>query len=290
MAQVLKHERAQASIPASAGIGLRSRHVREILDGRAKVAWFEVHSENYFSKGGAPLRELERIRADYPISLHGVGLSLGSVDPADRSYLASLKRLIERIEPALVSDHLSWSSFGGVFLNDLLPLPYHRESLKHMVERVQRTQDALGRQILIENPSSYLEYRHSTFTESEFLVELSRRSGCGILLDINNVYVSCQNHGWNAQHYLRGIPGDWVGEIHLGGHTVNRWAGGEIWLDTHNRPVCDEVWRLYETALWLMGPKPTLIEWDADIPELDVLQGEASKAEMFLEMRHERVA
>lgn len=283
MAHPIPSARARAPVPASAGIGLRSPHYREILEQRPTTAsWFEVHSENYFGRGGEPLFFLEKIREVYPISLHGVGMSLGSTDALDRPHLQRLKLLIDRIEPGLVSEHLSWSSFGGVFLNDLSPLPYTDETLGHLARRIDRVQGFLGRQILLENPSSYLEYLDSAYAESEFLSELSRRTGCGILLDVNNVYVSCRNHGRNALDYLRRIPPESVLEIHLAGHAVNRWAGGEIAIDTHDRPVCEDVWRLYEAALRLMGPKPVLIEWDADLPPLAVLLQEAVKAQALM--------
>jgi uncharacterized protein (UPF0276 family) len=261
-----------------------------VLDSHPPIAWFEVHSENYFGRGGAPLFYLEKIRADYPVSLHGVGMSLGSVDPLDRQHLKQLKTLIERIEPGLVSEHLSWSSFGGIFFNDLAPLPYTKEALCHLVERISKVQDYLGRQMLIENPSSYLEYQQSTFSENGFLAEVSRRSGCGILLDINNVFVSCCNHGWNAIEYLHGIPVERVGEIHLAGHTINRVSDREILIDTHNRPVCELVWQLYQATLRLMGPRPTLIEWDADLPPLQTLVEEAGRADSFLEVSFEQAA
>lgn len=291
MAHPIPSARARAPVPASAGIGLRSPHYREILEQRPTTAsWFEVHSENYFGRGGEPLFFLEKIREVYPISLHGVGVSLGSTDALDRPHLQRLKLLIDRIEPGLVSEHLSWSSFGGVFLNDLSPLPYTDETLGHLARRIDRVQGFLGRQILLENPSSYLEYLDSAYAESEFLSELSRRTGCGILLDVNNVYVSCRNHGRNALDYLRRIPPVSVLEIHLAGHAVNRWAGGEIAIDTHDRPVCEDVWRLYEAVLRLMGPKPVLIEWDADLPPLAVLLQEAVKAQALMGALYEQVA
>lgn len=291
MAHPIPSARAHAPVPASAGIGLRSPHYREILEQRPTTAsWFEVHSENYFGRGGEPLFFLEKIREVYPISLHGVGMSLGSTDALDRPHLQRLKLLIDRIEPGLVSEHLSWSSFGGVFLNDLSPLPYTDETLGHLARRIDRVQGFLGRQILLENPSSYLEYLDSAYAESEFLSELSRRTGCGILLDVNNVYVSCRNHGRNALDYLRRIPPESVLEIHLAGHAVNRWAGGEIAIDTHDRPVCEDVWRLYEAALRLMGPKPVLIEWDADLPPLAVLLQEAVKAQALMGAFYEQAA
>jgi len=277
-------------IPLFAGIGLRSQHYRDVLETHPTVGWFEVHSENYFGKGGAPLHYLEKIREDYPISLHGVGMSLGSVDALEGQHLAQLKRLIDRIEPGLVSEHLSWGSFGGDFLNDLAPLPYTEEALLHLVDRIAQVQDFLGRQILVENPSSYLEFQHSTYQEQDFLNELSRRTGCGILLDINNVYVSCHNHGWDALDYLHGIAAERVGEIHLAGHTINRVAGRDILIDTHNQKVCSEVWALYQTALRVVGTKLTLIEWDTDIPDLSVLIDEAQQANSYLGVRHELAA
>ncbi|QSA95773.1 DUF692 domain-containing protein [Methylococcus sp. EFPC2] len=290
MAHADSLSRACATIPATAGIGLRSPHGREIAETRPAIGWFEVHSENYFGRGGAPLRTLERIRADYPLSLHGVGMSLGSVDETHADHLDRLKDLIARIEPGLVSEHLSWSSYGGTFLNDLLPLPYTEEALEHLVARIQRVQETLGLRILIENPSSYLEYRHSTLPEAEFLVEAARRSGCGILLDVNNVYVSCRNHGWSALDYLRAIPQDLVEELHLAGHTVNRLGDRQILIDTHDRPVCAAVWQLFGKTLDLIGPRPTLIEWDTDLPDLQTLLTEADRAGAFLEVRHVRAA
>jgi hypothetical protein len=190
----------------------------------------------------------------------------------------------------LISEHLSWSSFGGNYLNDLAPLPYTQEVLSHLVERISQVQDYLGRALLIENPSSYLEYSFSTYRESDFLNELSLRTGCGILLDINNVYVSCRNHGWDALDYLQGITAERIAEFHLAGHTVNRVGGREILIDTHNRPVCGEVWALYQTALRLIGARPTLIEWDTDLPPLQTLVTEAVKADSFLEACYERAA
>jgi uncharacterized protein len=277
-------------IPVSAGIGLRSQHYQDVLETQPTVGWFEVHSENYFGKGGAPLHYLGKIREDYLISLHGVGMSLGSVDTLDGQHLAQLKGLINRIEPGLVSEHLSWGSFGGDFLNDLAPLPYTEEALLLVAGRIAQVQDFLGRQLLVENPSSYLEYEHSTYLEHEFLNELSYRTGCGILLDVNNVYVSCHNHGWDALGYLQGIAADRVGEIHLAGHTINRVAGMDILIDTHNQPVCAEVWALYQTALQVVGTKPTLIEWDTDVPALSVLMAEAQQANAYLGVRHELAA
>lgn len=290
MALDREQDRALGTVPVSAGIGLRPEHYREILDNRPKLGWFEVHSENYFGKGGAPWYYLEQIRQDYAVSIHGVGLSLGAVDQLDRKHLKQLKDLIGRIEPCLVSEHLSWNSFEGRYLNDLMPLPYTQEVLDHTVERVSRVQDVLGRRILIENPSSYLEFEGSVYRESEFLSQLAFRSGCALLLDVNNVFVSCQNHGWNAMQYLRDLSGNQVEEIHLAGHTVNRWGEGTILIDTHNRPVCEDVWQLFAATLGRIGPKPTMIEWDTDIPELEVLLQEAARAETYLEVLDEQAA
>lgn len=278
------------SIPARAGIGLRAEHYDAVLEDRPPVGWLEVHSENYFGAGGKPLDYLERIRARYPLSLHGVGLSIGSTDPLDRQHLAKLKELIRRFEPALVSEHLSWSSVGGRYFNDLLPLPYTEEALDHMIARVVQVQDVLGRQILIENPSSYLQYVESAIPEWEFLVELAERTGCGVLLDVNNIYVSACNHGFDATTYLQAVPRHIVREIHLAGFTVNRVDDGEILIDTHNQPVWPPVWALYRQAVQRFGRIPTLIEWDTDLPELTVLVDEAYRADAILEETHAQAA
>lgn len=275
------------SIPASAGIGLRAAHYQDVLDRLPSIAWLEVHSENYFGEGGAPLYYLERIRAHYPLSLHGVGLSLGSTDPLDLWHLERLAQLIERFEPALVSEHLCWGSVRGRHLNDLLPLPYTEEALSHLQERILRAQDYLGRQILIENISSYLAFRESTIPEWEFLAELAARAGCGILLDVNNIFVSASNHGFDPRRYLNALPAAAIQEIHLAGFSVNRFADGEILIDTHNRRIAPAVWKLYAEAVRLYGPRPTLIEWDTDLPPLPVLLEEAQKAERTLEKAYE---
>jgi hypothetical protein len=277
-------------IPASAGIGLRAPHYRALLETRPAVGWLEVHSENYFGEGGAPLAWLERLREHYPLSLHGVGLSLGTTDPLSAAHLAKLGRLVERFEPALVSEHVSWGAVGGRWFNDLFPLPYTEESLAHLSDRVMQVQDRLGRELLVENVSSYLRYVHSTIPEWEFLAELARRSGCGLLLDVNNVYVSARNLGFDAREYLRSIPASAVREVHLAGFVVNRVDDGEVLVDSHSRPVHPPVWALYAEALDRLGPVPTLIEWDSDIPPLETLVAEAEKAEALLEARHVRAA
>lgn len=277
-------------IPAAAGIGLRGPYHAEFLQGRPPVAWLEAHSENFFAEDGIALGVLERIRRDYPLSLHGVGLSIGSVDPLDAAHLTKLSRLIERVEPAVVSEHLCWGSIGGRHLNDLLPLPYTEEALTHMVDRIAQIQDLLGQRLLIENVSSYLEFVDSAIPEWEFLAAVAERSDCGLLLDINNIYVNAVNHGFDAGTYIEAIPADRVVEMHLAGHTVRAYGDRQILVDTHNTPVCDDVWALFEQTVSRVGVRPTLIEWDSDYPSLDTLIGEADKAQRILDRAHELAA
>ena len=277
-------------IPATAGIGLRGPYHGEIINRRPPIAWLEAHSENYFAEDGIARGALERIRPDYPLSLHGVGLSIGSTDPLDEEHLRRLRALVDCIEPALVSEHLSWGAVGGRHLNDLLPLPYTEEALEHMVRRIQEVQDTLKRPILIENISSYLEFVDSAIPEHEFLVAVSRRSGCGLLLDINNVYVNAVNHGFDPLVYLDAIPPERVVEMHLAGHTARRYGEREILIDTHNTPVCQPVWELFRHAVARFGPRPTLIEWDSDYPALERLLSEADTARRILEEVHELAA
>ena len=274
MPDAARKERDLTRVPTCAGIGLRAPHCRDIIASRPDIGWVEVHSENYFGDGGQPHQFLERIRIDYPLSLHGVGLGLGSTAPLDLDHLRKLERLIGRYQPGLVSDHLCWSAAGGRHLNDLLPLPYTEEALAHVCGRIDEAQQILGRQLLIENVSSYLQFRHSTIPEWEFLAEVSRRSGSAILLDVNNIYVNAVNHGFDPLTYLEAVPTAAVREIHLGGFD----ASGACLIDTHGTPVAAEVWTLYREAVARIGPCPTLVEWDTDIPALDVLLAEASKA------------
>jgi uncharacterized protein len=261
-------------VPIRAGIGLRAPHCRDIIASRPDIGWVEVHSENYFGDGGQPHQFLERIRADYPLSLHGVGLGLGSAAPLDLDHLRKLERLIRRYQPGLVSEHLCWSAAGGRYLNDLLPLPYTEEALAHVCGRIGEAQHILGRQLLIENVSSYLQFRHSTIPEWEFLAEVSRRCGSAILLDVNNIHVNAVNHGFDPLGYLAAVPAAAVQEIHLAGFDDT----GACLIDTHGAPVAAEVWTLYREAISRLGPRPTLVEWDTDIPPLEVLLAEASKA------------
>ena len=265
------------AIPPVAGIGLRQPHYGAARDEPPPVGWLEVHSENYLG-GGAPLRILESFRRDYPLSLHGVGLSLGTAGPLDRAHLGRIAALARHIEPGLISEHLSWSIAGGVYFNDLLPLPYTEEALAVVARHVAETQDALGRPILVENPSTYLEFAHSTIGEVEFLAELVRRTGCGLLLDVNNVFVSAGNHGHDAAAYIAAVPSAAVAEIHLAGHSTRDIDGTPLWIDDHGSAVAEPVWRLYDAALARLGAVPTLIEWDSAIPDLPVLVDEAIKA------------
>ena len=256
------------------GIGLRTEHYEDITRDWPRVDWFEALSENFMDSGGRPLAVLEDVRRRYPIALHGVSLSIGSADPLDERYLERLKALVERIEPAIVSDHLCWTGVDGQQLHDLLPLPFTEEAIRHVAGRVQRVQEALGRRSLLENVSAYVTYAHSTMPEWEFLREVAERAGCGLLLDVNNVYVNAYNHQFDPLDYLRRVPGELVGQIHLGGHTP---MDGYL-FDTHGRPVTDAVWALYEEALRRWGPVSTLIEWDEDIPPLAHLLEEAEQA------------
>ena len=266
---------------AGAGIGLRAPHVDEVLERRPAIGWLEVHAENYMG-GGPAIRALERVHRDYPLSVHGVGLSLGSADGLDHAHLERLAALVERLDPALVSEHLSWSVVGGAYLNDLLPLPYTGESLELVAGHVERVQDRLGRRLLVENPSGYLSFAASTIPEVEFLGALARRTGCGLLCDVNNVYVTCRNTGGDAEAYLEAIDPSAVGEIHLAGHAVNDADGHPILIDDHGSPVADAVWRLYTRALGRFGAVPTLIEWDTDLPPLTRLLDEAATAGRLL--------
>lgn len=283
-------ERIRSPIPAAAGIGLRGPHYRDIVEQKPPVAWLEAHAENYFGDGGAPLHYLQQCREHYPLSLHGVGLSLGSIDPLNQRHLHKLKSLIERFQPGLVSEHLSWGSIDGQFFNDLLPMPYTEESLHHFCERVIQTQDYLQRQILIENPSSYLTYTHSSIPEWEYFVEIARRTGCGLLVDINNIYVSAHNHHFDAKHYIEHIPSHHVGEIHLAGFAVNRHDGVDILIDNHGASVAEDVWQLFGFALDRFGEKPALVEWDSGIPSLDTLLAESSRAQSMMDERCALVA
>jgi uncharacterized protein (UPF0276 family) len=270
-----------SSIPAQAGIGLRFQHHQAVLDTRPAVAWMEVHTENYMG-GGTPLRYLDAIRRDTPISLHGVGLSLGSAEGIDPTHLERIRKVAERIEPGLMSEHVAWSVVGGTYLADLLPLPMTEEALEVVCRHVDQTQSYLKRRILVENPSTYIAFGNSIIPEWEFMTAVAARTGCGILCDVNNICVSAHNHGWDAAAYLAALPPAAVGEIHLAGHSVRSFADGStLRIDDHGSKVSEEVWALYQRAIALFGPMPTLIEWDNEVPPLDVLLGEADRASGF---------
>lgn len=270
------------AVPVAAGIGLRFQHHQAVLQTRPDVAWLEAHTENYMG-GGPSIRTLEAIRRDYPVSLHGVGLSLGSADGIDAMHLGRVREVVRRIEPGLVSEHLSWSVVDGTYLADLLPLPMTEEALALVCRHVEQTQEFLQRRILIENPSSYLRYTHSTISEWDFLASVSQRTGCGLLCDVNNIYVSACNHGWDAADYLAALPAQAIGEIHLAGHTLKRLDDGHaLRIDDHGSRVAPEVWLLYAQALARFGPVPTLVEWDTNLPPMEVLLGEAATAAALL--------
>jgi len=256
------------------GIGLRPKHFSQFVSERPALDFVEAVSENFFARGGRALSVLDHVRRDLPVVLHGVSLSIGAVDPLDQAYLQQLRALIERIDPALVSDHLSWSKHGGRYAHELWPLPYTELTLEHVVSRVTRVQEQLGRQILLENVSSYVAYRVSDIPEWDFLSEVARRAGCGILLDVNNVFVSSQNHGFDPQDYIEHLPRGLVQQIHLAGHSDQ----GHYLLDSHDGPVGTRVWELYHAAIAHAGAVATSIEWDDNIPDLPVLLAESQRA------------
>jgi uncharacterized protein (UPF0276 family) len=278
--------KSSGPIPASAGIGLRSAHHEALLREQPRVGWIEVHTENYFHDGGPHVRALERARAIYPLSLHGVGLGLGSVDAIDRSHLERVRCAVERFAPTFVSEHACWGSHGGEHFNDLLPLPYTDEAVEHLASRITQVQDTLGRQILIENLSCYLAFTCSRLTEWAFLAAVVERTGCGLLLDVNNAYVNSCNVGLDPVAFINGLPRDAVQEIHLAGHARRTIGEHEILIDDHGSTVPDAVWSLYELAIRRFGPVPTLIEWDTNLPELSVLVDEAARAQACLDVAH----
>lgn len=268
-------------LPFNAGIGLRTPHMRDVMTTGPSVGWLEVHAENYMNRGAASAH-LEAIRTNYPISLHGVGLSLGSAEGINLPHLRRLKDACDRIEPGMVSEHLSWSIGDGVYLNDLLPVPHDEEALAIVAANIQRTQDVLKRPILIENLATYVGFARSTMSEPEFLAELVKHTGCGLLLDINNVYVSAQNIGFDAQAYIDALPAEAIGEIHLAGHVANETPDGPVLIDNHGSRVPPQVWALYVAAIERIGRRPTLIEWDSELPALNVLLGEAMWADLIV--------
>ena len=272
------------SIAGQAGTSFKHEHLPAIMaDGKPK-GFFEVHAENYMGAGGPPHRALEAIRQDNPVSLHGVCMSIGGSQPLDREHLGRFRSLVERYQPALVSEHLAWSTHENTFFNDLLPLPYTNETLSRVCEHIDEVQQAIGRPILLENPSTYVTFRESTMSETDFIRTIARRTGCGLLLDVNNVFVSATNHGFSALDYLSDFPLAKVGEIHLAGHAEQADDEGErLLIDSHDGPVADAVWKLYEIVIQKCGPVPTLIEWDSNIPDWPVLKAEATAAQQILD-------
>ena len=282
----------QRPIPPRAGVGLKPEHYRDILDGAPDIGWFEIHAENYMGEGGPPHAYLTAVRERYPLSLHGVGLSIGGAGPLDKDHLGRLRALIDRYQPALFSEHLAWSSHDTVYLNDLLPFPYTEETLALVCTHIDEVQEALQRQMLLENPSTYVAFAETSMSEVEFLRQIVRRTGCGLLLDVNNVFVQATNHGFDASTYLDSFPAEHVGEIHLGGHAEDEDDNGSaLLIDDHGREVADPVWALYAQALARTGPTPTLIEWDNDVPAWPALFAEARRADAVIaERRSNRMA
>jgi uncharacterized protein (UPF0276 family) len=271
------------SLPPEPGLGFKPQHFAAIRETRARLGFFEIHAENYMGAGGPPHARLAALRADYAISIHGVGLSIGGPGPLDRDHLARLRALCDRYEPESFSEHLAWSSHDGAYLDDLLPLPYTEETLALVADHVDAVQEALGRTMLLENPATYLVFAQSDIPETDFLAEIASRTGCGLLLDVNNVFVSATNHRTDAMAYLDAFPLGAVGEIHLGGHEEAALPSGPLLIDAHNAPVADPVWALYGEIIRCAGPLPTLIEWDNDVPAFAVLMEEADRARAILD-------
>jgi len=270
-------------VPAKAGAGLKPEHVAEIVETSGEAGFFEVHAENYMGDGGVPHRQLSAIREKYAISMHGVGLSIGGEDPLDEDHLARLAALQKRYNPALFSEHLAWSSHGENYYNDLLPVPYNDEVLNRVCDHVDELQEAVGRPILLENPSTYVAFEQSTMSEIDFISAIATRTGCGLLLDVNNIYVSATNHGFDPCDYLEAFPIHHVGEIHLAGHAQDEdEAGRPLLIDSHDREVCDAVWELYAALIERSGPVPTLVEWDGNIPAWPILLAEMEKANALM--------
>lgn len=270
-------------LPAMPGVGFKPEHFTALRSAAAAIGFLEVHAENYMGAGGLPHAQLAALRADFPLSIHGVGLSIGGARGLDADHLERLRSLCARYQPASFSEHLAWSSHGADYLNDLLPLPYTDETLALVCDHVDQVQAVLGRQMLLENPATYLRFAQSTIPETAFLAEVARRTGCGLLLDVNNVFVSCTNHGSDPRAWLAALPLHLVGEIHLGGHDAEMLPSGPLLIDSHGAPVADPVWALYAEVIGTAGPLPTLVEWDNDIPDWPVLAAEAARAGAILD-------
>lgn len=272
-----------SAVPARPGVGFKPEHFAAIQSDPGAARWFEVHAENYMGAGGPPHARLSALRERYAMSVHGVGLSIGSEGGLDAEHLGRLAEVVRRYEPGLVSEHLAWSTHDGAFLNDLLPAPYTPEIARRVAEHIDQVQEALGRTILLENPSTYVRFQSTTMSETDFLKDVAARSGCGMLLDVNNVYVSATNHAYEPIAYLEAFPLDLVGEIHIGGHSEDRDdLGAPLLIDAHNCAAVDPVWRLYEWVIDRIGARPTLVEWDNDLPEWPELEAEARRADEIL--------
>ncbi|KXJ55949.1 MAG: hypothetical protein AXW12_09280 [Thalassospira sp. Nap_22] len=269
-------------LPERAGVGFKAEHAQDIFGTAPAVSWFEIHPENYMVAGGPRLAMLEELCAHYPVSMHGVGLSLGGGEPLNKNHLADLKRLVDRFNPAMVSEHIAWSAHEGLYMADLLPTPMTKTSLAQLVDAINSVQDFIGRRILIENPTSYVPLPQNSIPELEFITEAAARSGCGLLIDVNNVYISAHNLGFDANAFIDAVPGDLVGEIHLAGHEEDANPDDNVLIDTHSRPVADPVWDLFDRLIARIGRKPTLIEWDNDVPSWNVLAREAALADRHL--------
>lgn len=271
------------ALPAGAGVGYKTQHFKDILENHAPISWLEIHAENYMGDGGRPLAQLRHLAERFPISVHGVGLSIGGEAALDAAHLANLKKLCDWLQPASFSEHLAWSTHDGAFLNDLLPLPYTSQTLTRVVDHIDHVQGVLGRRMLLENPSTYVAFAETTWDEVDFLAEIARRSGCGLLLDVNNVFVSCVNQVRDPLDYIARFSVHLVGEIHLGGHEEDRdSADRPLLIDSHGAEVADPVWALYAQVITDAGPRPTLIEWDNDVPDWSVLTAEAARATALL--------
>ena len=274
---------SQTTLPKRAGVGYKPQHLDGILQAPDAIGWLEIHAENYMGDGGPPIAQLRHLAGIFPISCHGVGLSIGTAGPLDTDHLSRLKHLLDWLKPTLFSEHLAWSTHDSHFLNDLLPVPYVQRTLDQVVAHVDQVQDVLGRQMLLENPSTYVAFAESDRSETDFLHEIAKRTGCGLLLDVNNVFVSGTNQGYSPQSYIDEFPLELVGEIHLGGHEVDADDhNAPLLIDSHSRPVVDPVWQLFEYTVAKTGPLPTLIEWDNDIPDWPVLANEAALADTIL--------
>ncbi|WP_170363098.1 MNIO family bufferin maturase [Ruegeria arenilitoris] len=281
---MLDDARRMQRLPAAPGVGYKPQHYAEILDQPDPVGWLEIHAENYMGDGGRPLAQLRHLSERFPISVHGVGLSIGGEGPLDAEHLGRLKHLVGWLNPASFSEHLAWSTHDSQFLNDLLPLPYTDATLVRICDHIDQVQQTVGRQMLLENPSSYLTFAESTWSEPDFLREVARRTGCGLLLDVNNVFVSATNLNYSPQAYIDAYPLDKVGEIHLGGHDEDQDDHGQpLLIDSHGRAVVDPVWALLDYVLDQSGPKPVLIEWDNDVPDWPTLRAEAERAQSALD-------